>query len=138
MVKDLLAMQEIQVQSLGQEDLLEESMATQSSVLVWTMPWTEEPSGLQSVVTKRQTQLKGLNIQACRALVLEKDTLYVIMENNIPINDKLIPTFNNNTTNTAHIKIYLNILKYLIFKDHLILRRLLIQWKREIDLRDYI
>ena len=106
MVKNLLAMQEIQVQSLGQEDLLEESMATHSSILAWRIPWTEEPSRLQSIVTKRQIQLKGLNIQAWRALALENDTLHVVMENNIPINDKLIPTSNNNTTNTTYIKIY--------------------------------
>ena len=102
----MLAMQEIQVQSLGQEDLLEESMATHSSILAWRIPWTEEPSRLQSIVTKRQIQLKGLNIQAWRALALENDTLHVVMENNIPLNDKLIPTSNNNTTNRTYIKIY--------------------------------
>ena len=40
--------QEMQVQSLGWEDLLEEEMATHSSVLAWEIPWTEEPGGLQS------------------------------------------------------------------------------------------
>ena len=35
------------VQSLGQEDPLEEGMATHSSILVWKIPWTEEPGGLQ-------------------------------------------------------------------------------------------
>ena len=40
---------ETQVQSLGWEDLLEEGMATHSSVLAWKIPWTEEPSGLQSM-----------------------------------------------------------------------------------------
>ena len=39
-------MQEMQVQSLGQVDTLEEKMATRSSVLAWKIPWTEEPSGL--------------------------------------------------------------------------------------------
>ena len=37
------------VQSLGKEDLLEEEMATHSSVPAWEIPWTEEPSGLQSM-----------------------------------------------------------------------------------------
>ena len=46
MVKNLPAMQETQVQSLGQEDLLEKGMATQSSILAWRIPWTEEPGGL--------------------------------------------------------------------------------------------
>ena len=40
-------MQETQFLSLGQEDLLEEGMATHSSILDWTIPWTEEPGGLQ-------------------------------------------------------------------------------------------
>ena len=39
----------IQVQSLGQEDPLEEGMATHSSILSWEVPWTEEPGGLQSM-----------------------------------------------------------------------------------------
>ena len=42
-------MQETQVRSLGWEDPLEEEMATLSSILDWRIPWTEEPSGLQSV-----------------------------------------------------------------------------------------
>ena len=41
-------MQEIRVQSLGQEDPLEKGMATHSSTLAWEIPWTEEPDGLQS------------------------------------------------------------------------------------------
>ena len=39
--------QEMQVQSLGQEDPLGEEMATHSSILAWEIPWTEEPGGLQ-------------------------------------------------------------------------------------------
>ena len=42
-------MQEIWVQSLGQEDPLEKEMATHSSTLAWRIPWTEEPGGLQSM-----------------------------------------------------------------------------------------
>ena len=45
-IKNLLAMWETWVQSLGQEDPLEEGMATHSSILVWEIPWTEEPGGL--------------------------------------------------------------------------------------------
>ena len=40
--------QEMQVQSLGQKDPLDKEMATHSSILVWKIPWTEEPGGLQS------------------------------------------------------------------------------------------
>ena len=46
-------MQETPVWSLGQEDPLEEEMATYSSILAWEIPWTEEPSGLQSVGLQR-------------------------------------------------------------------------------------
>ena len=42
----------MQVQSLGGEDPLEEGMATNSSILAWRIPWTEEPGGLQSVGRK--------------------------------------------------------------------------------------
>ena len=60
MVKNLLAMQETQIRSLGQEDPLEKGMAIHSSILAWTVPWTEEPGGLQSLgVTKNRTQLSN-------------------------------------------------------------------------------
>ena len=49
-------MQETWVQSLGQEDSLEEEMATQASILAWRIPWTEEPGGLQLMgLQKSQT-----------------------------------------------------------------------------------
>ena len=48
-VKNLLPVWETGVRSLGQEDPLEKGMATQSSVLAWRIPWTEEPDGLQSM-----------------------------------------------------------------------------------------
>ena len=47
--KNLPAMQETQVQSLGQEDTLEKGMAAASKILAWRIPWTEEPGGLQSM-----------------------------------------------------------------------------------------
>ena len=53
MVKNLPAMGETQVQSLGQEDSLEKGMATHSSILTWRIPWTEEPGGLQSTGSQR-------------------------------------------------------------------------------------
>ena len=52
MVKNLPAVKETQVQSLGREDPLERKIATRSSVLAWRIPWTEEPSGLQSMGLK--------------------------------------------------------------------------------------
>ena len=53
MVKNLPAMQETQVQSLGQKDPLEKGMATHSSILTWRISWTEEPSELQSMEWQR-------------------------------------------------------------------------------------
>ena len=55
-VKNLPAMQETWVQSLGQKDHLEKEMATDSSILAWKIPWTEEPGGLQSVGSQRVGQ----------------------------------------------------------------------------------
>ena len=53
MVKNLPAMREIWVQSLGREDPLEKEMAAHSSILAWRIPWTEEPDGLQSMGSQR-------------------------------------------------------------------------------------
>ena len=51
-------MQEMQIQSLGQKDLLEKEIATHSSNLAWEITWTEKPGGLQSMgLQKSQTQL---------------------------------------------------------------------------------
>ena len=63
-VKNLLAMQETQVQSLGQKDPLEKGMTTHSNILAWRISWTEEIGGLQSIVlqlthTHTHTQVRG-------------------------------------------------------------------------------
>ena len=56
MVKNLPAIQETWVRSLGQEDSLENAgMATHSSILAWRISWTEEPGGLQSMGLQRVT-----------------------------------------------------------------------------------
>ena len=52
-VKNLPAMQETRVQSLGWEDPLKKGMATQSSILAWRIPWTDEPGRLQSMGSQR-------------------------------------------------------------------------------------
>ena len=57
MVKNLPAMWETLVQSLGGEDPLEKEMATHSRILAWRIPWTEEPGGLQSM----WSQIVGLD-----------------------------------------------------------------------------
>ena len=46
-------MQEMQVQSLGKEDVLEKEMATHSSILAWKIPWTEKTDSLQSIESQR-------------------------------------------------------------------------------------
>ena len=53
LVKNLPAVQETQVRSLGWEDPLEKEMATHSSILAWKISWTEEPGGLQSMGSQR-------------------------------------------------------------------------------------
>ena len=53
MVKNLPAMKETWVQSLGLEDALEKGMATHSSILAWRIPWSEGPGRLQSVGSQR-------------------------------------------------------------------------------------
>ena len=52
-VKNLSAVQETWVQSLGWEDPLEKEMATHSSILAWRIPWAEEPGGLQPTGSQR-------------------------------------------------------------------------------------
>ena len=66
MVKNLPAMQETWVRSLGQEDPLEEGMATHSGILAWRIPQTEESGGLQSMgvakPTMKDTDIERLNV----------------------------------------------------------------------------
>ena len=61
MVKNLRALQEIWVRSLGREDALEKGTAAHSSVLAWRIPWTEEPGGLLSVGSNRVGHGWGTN-----------------------------------------------------------------------------
>ena len=56
-VKNPPVIQETWVQSLGREDPMQKGMSTQSSILVWRIPWTEEPSGLKSMGLQSQTWL---------------------------------------------------------------------------------
>ena len=61
LVKNLPAMEETQVQSLGQEDPLKKEMATHSSILAWEMLWTEEPGRLPSTGCKEPDTTEQLN-----------------------------------------------------------------------------
>ena len=60
-VKNLPAMQETWVQSLGQEDPLEKEMVTHSSILAWRIPWTEESGGLQPIGLQESDTTKQLD-----------------------------------------------------------------------------
>ena len=60
MVKNLPAMEETRVQSLGQEDPLEKGIATHSSILAWRSPWTEESGITESDTTKHAGQKRGV------------------------------------------------------------------------------
>ena len=62
MVKNLPAMQETQVWSLGWEDSLEKGMATQSSILAWRIPWTDEPGRLWSMGLQRVRHNWAINV----------------------------------------------------------------------------
>ena len=73
MIKNLPAVLETWLRSLGQEHPLEKEMATHSSILAWRIPQTEEPGGLQSMGSQSQTQLllylvifSGILIKNCR------------------------------------------------------------------------
>ena len=61
MVKNSSSVQEMQAQSLGQEDPLEKGLATHSSILVWRIPRTEEPGGRQSMGSQRVGMTEQLN-----------------------------------------------------------------------------
>ena len=63
MVRNLLAMQETWVWSLGWEDPLEEGMATHSNILTWRILWTEEPNGLQSMGLQRVNTTEWLTLR---------------------------------------------------------------------------
>ena len=62
MVKNLPAMQETWIRSLGQEDPLEKEMATHYSILAWEILWTEEPGGLQSMGSQRIGMTEQLSL----------------------------------------------------------------------------
>ena len=64
LVKNLPAMQETLVRSLGWEDPLGEGMAIHSSILAWRIPWTEEPGGLQSMGGKESDMTEQISTAA--------------------------------------------------------------------------
>ena len=92
MVKNLPAMRDSQVQSLGQEDPLEKGMTTHSSILTWRIPWTEELGWLQSKGSQRagQTEQLTLSLNICKHLFFDSKTIKylshkILLENFIKI-----------------------------------------------------
>ena len=65
-VKNLPAVRETWVQSLGWEDPLQKGLATHSSILAWTIPWTEEPGRLQSMGLQESDTTETLTLQQIR------------------------------------------------------------------------
>ena len=63
MIKNPPAVWETSVRSLASEDLLEQEMATHSSILVWRIPWTEEPGGLQSMGSQRVGHTRCMSLR---------------------------------------------------------------------------
>jgi len=77
-LKNLPAVQKTRVQSQGQEGPLEKGMATHSSILVWGIPWTEEPGGLQSIGLQRVRHNWVTNTTFL--LKLQQQTRYVLLK----------------------------------------------------------
>ena len=73
MVKNPPAMRETQVRSLGQEDPLEKGMATHSSILAWRIPWIEEPSGPQSMVSDTT---EGLSLHLISLFLVSEEEVF--------------------------------------------------------------
>ena len=69
MIKNLLVMRESWFRSLGHKDLLEKGMATHCSILLWRIPWTEEPGELQSMDSKELYTIKRLTHSLERLLL---------------------------------------------------------------------
>ena len=77
MVKNLLAMQKTWVQSPGWEELLVKGMATHSSIFAWRIPWTEEPSGLQSMGLQRIGHNRATNTTLIGRIDVETPILWL-------------------------------------------------------------
>ena len=108
LVKNLPAMQENQVQSLGQEDPLEDKMATHSSILARRIPWTEEPGGLQSMGLQR-VRHDWVTEHACRNPNQDSELLTITnflnvdklhSEHSYTVNAKLQPMTRNSSGGT--------------------------------------
>ena len=76
-----LPMQETWVPFLGREDPLEKGMATQSSILAWRIPCTEEPGGLQSMGSQSQARPKRLSRHACPEIVVDFYSILIFYYN---------------------------------------------------------
>jgi len=80
LVKNLPAMQETPVRSLGWEDPLEEEMATHSSILAWEIPWTVKPGGLQSMGSQSRTWLSDWTTATNNSLSWQTDIYHLVIK----------------------------------------------------------
>ena len=83
------------VQSLGQEEPLEDSMATLSSIFAWRIPWTEEPGGLQSIVSQRVgdggSDLTCTHARVMATTPLDSWGLRLLGEDPVPVCQQSLP-----------------------------------------------
>ena len=68
---NIKAMHSFYIDFLGLKDPLEKGMATHSSILAWSIPWTEEPGGLQSMGSQSQTGLSDLHFHFFQVICME-------------------------------------------------------------------
>ena len=101
MVKNLPAMQETWVRSLGREDLLEMGMATHSSFLAWRIPWTEDPYRLQSMGSSEQLTFSlflfvspRLLVEACSGFPLGSSWASGNWGRGFPVSPQLVQSIN--------------------------------------------
>ena len=87
-MKDPVAVQETWFPSLGQEDPLQKRMATQSSVLAWRIPWTEEPGELQSMGFQRVEHDCATNTFTFTMLMIKCLKFFGCYEENLKHSDK--------------------------------------------------
>ena len=83
-VKNLPAMKETWVQSLGQEDTLEKGMATQSSILAWRIPWTEEPGGYCPWGGKESDMTEQLTVPSSSNNKIIWGQILISIQSNLP------------------------------------------------------
>ena len=90
MVKNLPSMQETWVQSLDREDPLEKGIITHSSILVWRIPWTQEPGGLQSTGSQKVGHDLATSLLLGRKVMTNLDSIFKSRDITLPTKVSLV------------------------------------------------